>query len=189
MKCTKCNKDNRPIARFCKWCGSAIIVPDEQVAIDRKPNRKDEEFGFDSLIGKSDIVRLLRDVVGKARSMDVRCRRFNMKQRMNLSFVVTGESGTGKLTVAKAIGYELYHNGLISKEAPVVISPVDYPQFIKNLDKNEETYGACVIIVKDAHKLVNDIGGKQVEQIDSILKYVRNWREDPTKPVVVFTGL
>lgn len=189
MKCTKCNKDNRPIARFCKWCGSAIIVPDEQVAIDRKPNRKDEEFGFDSLIGKSDIVRLLRDVVGKARSMDIRCRRFNMKQRMNLSFVVTGESGTGKLTVAKAIGYELYHNGLISKEAPVVISPVDYPQFIKNLDKNEETYGACVIIVKDAHKLVNDIGGKQVEQIDSILKYVRNWREDPTKPVVVFTGL
>lgn len=143
MKCTKCNKDNRSIARFCKWCGAAIIVPDEQVAIDSKPNRKDEEFGFDSLIGKSEIVRLLRDVVGKARSMDVRCRRFNMKQRMNLSFVVTGESGTGKLTVAKTIGYELYHNGLISKEAPVVISPVDYPQFIKNLERRLRR--SCVV--------------------------------------------
>ena len=146
-------------------------------------------IGFDMLIGKDEVKRSLIDVVSKAKSMSARCKRFNLNQRMNLSFVITGDSGTGKLTVAKALTSELFKAQLTSSPEPKIITPVDYKDFIKNIDKQESALGNSVIVVQDAHKLVSDGVSKKVEEIDSLLKYVRMWREDPTKPIVVLLGL
>lgn len=84
------------------------------------------------LIGKDEVKRSLIDVVSKAKSMSARCKRFNLNQRMNLSFVITGDSGTGKLTVAKALTSELFKAQLTSSPEPKIITPVDYKDFIKN---------------------------------------------------------
>ena len=145
--------------------------------------------GFDNLIGKDEVKQCLIDVVGKAKSMDTRCKRLNLNQRMNLSFVITGDPGTGKLTVAKAITEELFKARLTSSPEPKVITPVDYKDFVKDIDRQEGALGNSVIVIQDAHKLVSDGVSKKVEEIDSLLKYVRRWREDPTKPIVVLTGL
>ena len=37
MKCEHCQKENRPVARFCKWCGQPLVssnVLDKLVGLD-----------------------------------------------------------------------------------------------------------------------------------------------------------
>ena len=134
MNCRSCNLFNRDKARFCKWCGARINIQSDHI------NKKDIDSvqftGLSTLVDKDDIKDFLIDKINKAKSMALRCQQLGIKQRMELSFVITGDSGTGKTTIAKALTEEFFKAGIIAKDAPTIINPIKYTEFIKNLETN-----------------------------------------------------
>ena len=73
----------------------------------------------------------------------------NLNFRMELSFVITGDSGTGKATVAKAIAALLHEKGLVNNPVPKIIDATDYKKFVEKIDENLKNFGNGVLIVKE----------------------------------------
>lgn len=143
---------------------------------------------LDALIDKDAIRTRLDDIVAKARSKHDFCRRNNISSRMQLSFVITGDAGTGKTTVAQAITAALAVAGVLRNPIAETVNPVDFDNWIKNLDKHTDRLGNSAIIVEEAQKLVPDGEAEEVAKLDHMLQAARRWREDASKPVVIITG-
>lgn len=181
MNCSKCNKANRPSARYCKWCGAPVAAaPSVGASGSGNP--------LDALIDKDDIRTQLDDIVSKARSKTDFCRRNGIASRMQLSFVITGDAGMGKTTVARAIAAALADAGVLKSPVPEIVNPVEFDDWIKNLDKHSTRLANSALIVEEAQKLVPDGEAEEVAKLDHILQAARRWREDGARPVVIITG-
>lgn len=132
---------------------------------------------------------MLADVTEKAKSMAERYRTSGIKRRMELSFVITGEAGTGKTTVAKALAEELFQAGILTKKEPVTVIPINYDGFVKDLAKNAAQAAGGMLVVDEAEKLVPEGEAVEEARIDHMLAAAKEWRGEAGKPVVVFTGL
>lgn len=181
MNCPKCNKPNRPSAHFCKWCGAAISAIVEVCATDHAAP-------LDALIDKPEIKSQLEDIVNKAKAKTEFCRRNGISARMQLSFVITGDAGTGKTTVAQTIATALAAAGVLKSHVAEVVNPVDYDNWIKNLDKHAQRLANSALVIEEAQKLAPDGEAGEVAKLDHILQMAHKWREDATKPVVIITG-
>ncbi len=181
MNCQKCNRPNRPSARFCKWCGEALTTIVGKCA-------SAQSAPLDALIDKTEIKSRLDDIVNKAKAKTEFCRRNNISARMQLSFVITGEAGTGKTTVAQTIAAALAAAGVLKSPVAETVNPVDYDNWVKNIDKHAQRLANSALIIEEAQKLVPDGEAEEVAKLDHVLQMVRKWREDDTKPVVIITG-
>ncbi len=143
---------------------------------------------LDALIDKTLIRKALEDIVAKARAKSDFCRRNNISARMQLSFVITGDAGTGKTTVAQIIAAALAESDILKSPIAEVVNPVDYDNWIKNIDKHAQRLANSALIVEEAQKLVPEGEAEEVAKLDHILQLARRWREDDTKPVIIITG-
>ncbi len=151
-------------------------------------NASEKSNPLDALIDKTLIREALEDIVGKARAKSDFCRRNNISARMQLSFVITGDAGTGKTTVAQTIAAALAEAGILKSPIAEVVNPVDYDNWIKNIAKNAQRLANSALIVEEAQKLVPEGEAEEVAKLDHILQLARRWREDDTKPVIIITG-
>ncbi len=180
MICQKCDKPNRPTAKYCKWCGAEFYAQPS----DRIPEGKDLDVLFDKVL----LRQQLEDILKKARAKAEFCKRNGIKTRMQLSFAITGEPGTGKTTVARTIASALHSAGIVKTPVAEIVNPVDYDEWIKNIEKNASRLGNSVVVFEEAQKLVPEGEADSVARIDHILQAAARWREDPEKPVVIITG-
>lgn len=181
MNCNKCERPNRDIARYCKWCGARIAVSAET-------GPADTGGPFAGLYDKKSLVDELNDIMTKARKRTDWCRNSGVKGRLPLSFVITGNAGTGKKTVAKAIAGALTSMGILDGSEPEVIKPVDYKGWIEAIQKGDVNPGREMIIVDEAHRLCPSGKATEIVQLDSVLRYISDWRANEDMPVVVITG-
>ena len=92
MKCDKCGRKNRDIARYCKWCGDKLA--------DNAHTAADIQDGpLSRLYDKNTIVEQLEEVMRKTKKRADWCRKSGVKGRLPLSFVITGNPGTGRSVV------------------------------------------------------------------------------------------
>ncbi len=143
---------------------------------------------LDTLIGKDKLRKTLEEIVENARIKAEFCRRNGIGARMQLSFVITGDAGTGKTTIAQAIAAALASIDVLKSPEAEVVNPVDYDNWIKNIDKNAQRLANSALIVEEAQKLVPEGEAEEVAKLDHILQLARRWREDGSKPVVIITG-
>ncbi len=174
ITCQSCNKQNRDNARYCKWCGTKLEATSSST-------------GLNALVGKDSIKAELEDIIRHASNMAMRLGR-NSNNRLELSFVITGESGCGKETIARAIAEELHEAGITSSSSPTVIIPVDYQSFTQNIDERIQGIADGILIIDDADKLVPEGKASEIEMIDYVLSRLKDWRGDKGKPIVIFTG-
>ena len=181
MNCDKCNRPNRPAARFCKWCGTAIK--------ERGTSKEGREAGpFSGLYDKDDLVEKLIDIVARAKKKSDWCRKNGVKGRLPLSFVITGNSGTGKKTVAKALARALVDGGIIRDPEPDVIKPVEYKGWIEGLQKGDIRPGSNMIVIDEAQRLCPAGVATDIVDLDSVINYIGDWNNTDGMPVVLIIG-
>jgi len=182
-ECHACHRPNNDTATYCKWCGTL-----QKAEPKGQMSQSSPLSGLATLVGKDAIQAQLTDIVGKAHKVADNFQRRGIKGRMELSFVITGDAGTGKTTIARALAQELHQAGIVGSASPHFVTPLDYDTFVKNLDKNLKDIGNSVLVFEEAEKLVPEGQAVDVARIDYALKPLRSWRGDREKPVVVFTG-
>lgn len=189
MNCKKCNKPNRPQARYCKWCGTPVETSRSNAgAAAGKSGAKHSDSVLDELFDKDDIRESLADIVEKAARKADFCRRNGIKERMQLSFLITGESGTGKSATAEIIARLLHKAGIVKTPVPEVISPISFDGWVEEIDDNVARIENTVLVVEDAHKLVPEPDSQEISPLDYILEPMRKWREQSNRPVVIING-
>ncbi|MDE7346442.1 MAG: AAA family ATPase [Muribaculaceae bacterium] len=192
MKCSKCNRDNRDTAKFCKWCGTAILsrvsAPPAQDKSKDDGTKSLAGGSLDNLIEKEDIVRKLGSIIAKAKGKADYCRKNGIKERMQLSFVITGDPGSGKTETAYTIAQMLYEAGVTRSPEPVVVNAVNFNEWKKDVGKHEAKYANSVIIFEESQKLIGDGEHTDINDIDHLLQLVKRWREKGDMPVAIITG-
>ncbi len=181
MNCNKCGRPNRDQARYCKWCGEKIMS-----ASDAKSPDSGEPFA--TLYDKQSLVDQLNDIMTKAKKRADWCRKSGVKGRLQLSFVITGNAGSGKKTVARAISQALTRMGILNGFEPDVVNPVEYDMLIEGLQKDEIEVSNNMIIIDEAHRLCPAGKASEIVRLDGILHYAGEWRGNEEKPVVVIVG-
>lgn len=191
MNCKKCNKPNREQAKFCKWCGEPIAAG--QASRAGKPGGTPRSSApgsdpLDELFDKDDIREVLAEIIANASRKAEFCRRNGIRERMQLSFLITGESGTGKSATAAVIARALHSAGIVRTAAPEVITPINFENWVEDIDDHAEKLGNTVVVIEEAHKLVPAPDSAEIAQLDYILEPVRKWRDQSDRPVVIING-
>lgn len=178
MNCNVCGRQNRPTAKYCKWCGKPIVAQ----------GRNEAQPGFDTLIGKNDIACQLRDCLSSAVAIKTRGASRGVRQRAQLCFAITGVAGVGKSYLADVIANEFTKAGIITSGTKKVVKSADYEEFIKNLNDNIKPIKDNVLIIEEAQKLCPNERADNVTLLDKVLQRCTDWSSDPDKPIVIFVG-
>ena len=85
MICEHCHKENRNVAKFCKWCGRPLV---SQNVLDR-------------LVGLDEVKSQLKTIVDTYTYLHSRKDIANV--RLSVNAIVIGETGTGKSIILGAL--------------------------------------------------------------------------------------
>lgn len=170
MICKKCNKENRKIARFCKWCGEALPVATAE-ALDR-------------LVGMDEIKKQIESIIEMYASLKKRPETKDI--RLSLNTLIIGETGTGKTLMAQVLKDVFYANYIISSPILRVVDAVDYDKFAEDWEKNINEIKGGILFVDNAQKLLPDKYSKEVNRLDKLFLEMGYWNNDP---IVILAGL
>ncbi len=171
MRCTKCNKDNREEAAYCKWCGEKLV----DVA----------EKEFKTLVGMDDIKQQLRDVIHTHEALKYRERLTGVKAKTNLNMLILGDAGMGKTKLLQVIQTLFHANKIISKNQPKVIDASDFLQFANDFDSNIKAASDGILCIENAQKLLPDGEVRQITDLDILFNGMKKWQSNP---IVILMG-
>ena len=105
------------------WCGEPVATGKASY---------NEKSILENLVDKKEIAAELAQLTAKARAAA------RAGQRMPMSFVITGDVGTGKNFVAQTIA-ELLGNAQIARSSkPHIVAALDFNHFVSNIEENVE---------------------------------------------------
>ena len=165
MKCGNCGKDNRPEAKYCRFCGETVAAP----------------ASAKTLIGKDSIAKDMEDLEMK---LKVAKEFASNGARMGMDCLVLGDSGTGKSFVAHIIAEKMTATGLI-KKAPKEVDAADWGDFAGDFEKNIEALKDGILLITNAQKLLPASKATDVNQLDKLFHHMRNTE---SAPVVILCG-
>lgn len=169
MICKYCQKENRNIAKFCKWCGEELI---------------EREDPFKNVIGLDEVKGQLQAIADTYSF--VRSRSQTKDVRLGANMIITGETGTGKTMLAQVICEYYYQHKIISKDLLTMVDAVDYEKFVENWDENIKKARGGLLFFDNAQKLLPDTYSRNVNPLDKLFVEMNNWNEDP---IVIIAGL
>ncbi len=162
MTCKKCGKENRPEAKYCRFCGEELASASSQKG----------------LIAKDDIVGLLDE-------MDKKLQVAQGGTRIGMDSLILGDSGTGKNFIAHLIADKMLAAG-VAKHAPKVVDAADWGEFSNDFDKNISALKEGILIITNAQKLLPKSKATDVTQLDKLFRRMRNIEG---APIVLLCGL
>ena len=165
MTCKNCGKENRPEARYCRFCGSI-----QEIA----------ESG-EGLIGKASIEPDLEDLDKKLKV----AKELAGGTRMGLDCLILGDSGSGKSFIAHLIANRMMAAG-VSKHAPKEVDAADWAEFLGNFEKNMSALKDGILLITNAQKLLPTSKATDVNQLDKLFNRMRN---SEGTPIVLLCGL
>ena len=167
MVCKQCGKDNRPEARFCRFCGAEFVKADSQTGLICKDSIKAQLDEFDQKINVA---------------------RMNAHNghgpRIELDCMILGDSGSGKNFLAHVIADKIQAAGLV-KMAPKEVDASDWDTFSGDLDNNLTAIKDGILIITNAQKLLPTTTASTLIQLDKLFYRMR--REKDT-PIVLLCG-
>lgn len=167
MTCKHCGKENRPEARYCRFCGETLAVANG---------------GEKGLIGKEGVASELEKLDWK---LSVARGYVRSGTRIGMDCIILGDSGTGKSFIAHLIADKMRKAG-VTKSAPKEVDAADWGDFCKDFDKNVTALKDGILLITNAQKLLPRDRASNVTQLDKLFNRMRS-REDT--PVVILCGL
>ena len=168
MICEYCHKENRSVAKFCKWCGKPLV---SQNILDR-------------LIGLDDVKQQLKTVVDTYTYLH--SRKDIMKVRLSVNAIIIGETGTGKTALAEIIRDYFYQHKIIEKPKLTLVDAVDYQRFVDKWDENIKKAKDGILFFDNVQKLLPDRYSNQVNPLDKLFVEMDKWNDNP---IVIISGL
>ena len=168
MVCQNCHKENRNIAKFCKWCGQPLASTDL----------------LDKLIGLDDVKSQLKNIVDTY--MFLRSRKDISNARISLNTIVIGETGTGKTALAEILRDYFYQHKIIEKPKLTMVDAVDYQRFVDKWDENIKKAQNGILFFDNVQKLLPDKYSNQVNPLDKLFVEMDKWEDNP---IVIISGL
>ena len=168
MKCEHCHKENRSIAKYCRWCGHAL----------------GSENVLGQIIGLDEVKQQLKTVVNTYTFLHSRKDIANV--RLSVNAIIVGETGTGKTMLAEVIRDYFYQNKIIPKQKLTMVDAVDYKRFVDKWDDNIKKAKGGVLFFDNVQKLLPDRYSNQVNPLDKLFVEMDHWEDDP---IVIISGL
>ena len=168
MKCEHCHKENRSIAKFCKWCGQPMM----------------SQHVLDKLVGLDDVKSQLKNIVDAYAYL--RTRKDISAVRLSVNSIIVGETGTGKTALAEIIRDYFCQNQIISKPKLTMVDAVDYQRFVDQWDDNIKKAQDGILFFDNVQKLLPDKYSNQVNPLDKLFVEMDKWEGNP---IVILAGL
>ena len=168
MVCEHCQKENRSIAKFCKYCGQPLV---SQNVLDR-------------MIGLDEVRKQLKNVVDTYTYLHTRKDVINV--RLSVNTIIIGETGTGKTALAEIIRDYFYQYRIIEKPQLTMVDAVDYQRFVEKWDENVQKARGGILFFDNVQKLLPDRYSNQVNPLDKLFVEMDKWDENP---IVIMAGL
>lgn len=169
MNCAHCKKENREIARYCKWCGTPIVA---------------HANPLDKLVGLAEVKEQMHHVVETF--MHLKATDATRDIKLNINAIIIGETGTGKTAIPYALRDYLERQGILKKPKLKVVDAVDYERFVEHWDENIREVQGGILFFDNVQKLLPDSYSKNVNPLDKLFIEMDRWHNDP---IVVLAGL
>ena len=168
MVCQNCHKENRSVAKFCKWCGQPLVNQDL----------------LDKLVGLDEVKRQLKTIVDTYAYL--RSRKDIANVRISVNAIVIGETGTGKTALAEILRDYFYQHKIIEKPKLTMVDAVDYQRFVDKWDENIKKAKNGILFFDNVQKLLPDKYSNQVNPLDKLFVEMDKWEDNP---IVIISGL
>ena len=168
MVCEHCQKENRSIAKFCKYCGQPLV---SQNVLDR-------------MVGLDEVKKQLKNVVDTYTYLHSRKDVINV--RLSVNTIIIGETGTGKTALAEIIRDYFYQYRIIEKPQLTMVDAVDYQRFVDKWDENVQKARGGILFFDNVQKLLPDRYSNQINPLDKLFVEMDKWDENP---IVIMAGL
>ena len=168
MICEQCHKENRSIAKFCKWCGHPLVSLNV----------------LDRMVGLDEVKKQLKTVVDTYTYLH--SRKDIMNVRLSVNTIIIGETGTGKTALAEVIRDYFYQHKIIEKPKLTMVDAVDYQRFVDKWDDNVKNARGGILFFDNVQKLLPDRYSNQVNPLDKLFVEMDKWDENP---IVIIAGL
>ena len=168
MICEQCHKENRTIAKFCKWCGAPLSM---QNVLDRLVGMDEVKVQLKSIVDTYTYLRSRKDIAAV---------------RLSVNAVVIGETGTGKTALAEIIRDYFYQQKIIEKPKLTMVDAVDYQRFVDKWDENIKKAKDGILFFDNVQKLLPDKYSNQVNPLDKLFVEMDKWNDNP---IVIIAGL
>lgn len=169
MICAHCKRENRNVAKYCKWCGVPIEVQTDPL---------------ERLVGLDEVKTRFRHIAETFRHLQEEGRTRDV--RLNINTIIIGETGTGKTAIPYALRDYLNLHGIPGGKKLKVVDAVDYDRFVEHWDSNVRDARGGVLFFDNVQKLLPDSYAKQVNPLDKLFIEMDRWQGDP---VVILSGL
>ncbi len=168
MICENCQRENRAIAKFCRWCGKPLVATDV----------------LDKLIGMDDLKSQLKTIVDTYTYL--RSRKDIQTVRLSVNAIIIGETGTGKTALAEIIRDYFFQHKIIDKPKLTKVDAVDYQRFVDKWDDNIKKAREGILFFDNVQKLLPDKYSNQVNPLDKLFVEMDHWDDNP---IVIMAGL
>ena len=168
MLCEHCHKENRSVAKFCKWCGKPLA----------------SQNVLDQLVGLEDVKKQLKTVVDTYTYLH--SRKDIVKVHLNVNAIIIGETGTGKTALAEIIRDYFYQHKIIEKPKLTMVDAVDYQRFVDKWEDNIKKAKNGILFFDNVQKLLPDRYSNQVNPLDKLFVEMDKWGDNP---IVIISGL
>ena len=163
MTCKKCGQNNRPEAKYCRFCGEPIAV----------------ESTLKGLIAKDSLVPQLEELDKVARA------NLGNGTRIGMDCLILGDSGTGKNFIARLVSSRITAAGVAS-QAPKVVDAADWGEFAGDFEKNIGALRDGILVITNAQKLLPTTRAKEVNQLDKLFNRMHGAEG---APIVLLCGM
>ena len=167
MTCDFCHKENRSVAKFCKWCGQPIVT-----------------HALDKMVGLDDVKAQLKTIVDTYTYL--RSRKDVSAVRLSVNAIIIGETGTGKTALSGIIRDYFFQHKIIEKPKLTMVDAVDYQRFVDKWDENIKKSKGGILFFDNVQKLLPDKYSNQVNPLDKLFVEMDKWDDNP---IVIMAGL
>ena len=165
MTCSKCGKENRAEAKYCRFCGAALASAGSR----------------QGLVGKASVEPVLDELDKK---LKVAKEIASNGTRIGLNCIILGDSGTGKNFIARLIADKMRASGVVKKQ-PTVVDASDWSDFAKDFDTKITAIQDGILLITNAQKLLPTSKANEVNQLDKLFTRMRT---SQSTPVVLLCG-